>query len=95
MKYYSEITKQFYNTSAECEEAEAVKKRADEEAAAKKEAERRERENDEKHLEELWEAVKAAQKEYNKAATDFCDKYGTLKYHLSGDGWISLLEELF
>lgn len=81
MKYYSELTKNFYDSSDECEKAEEkarlALKKAEEEKKAKNEA----RTAAAKEVENALKAVKEAKKNYNKVLTDFCNTYGT--YHCS------------
>lgn len=72
MKYYSEITKKFYDKAEECKSAEDKAIRAENTKAAERK--------------EAAEKVDAAYKAYQKAAAayhdelkNFCSKYGT--YH--------------
>ena len=81
MRYYSDVTKRFYNTVKECEKAEnqfmeeQTKKEA--EALAKSNA----RKDAAKKVESAYEAFTAAKKEYQKQLSDFCKEYGY--YHIS------------
>ena len=80
MKYYSEQTKQFYDSVEECEEAEnalvEAKKKADLEAKAKSEAR-------EKRAEEVTDAIHEARLAYekmDKLLLEFNKDYGPFHY---------------
>ena len=79
MKYYSELTKKLYDSEkalidAENEvKVEQIKKEQAEAAAKKQRAE------DAKVVEEAFEKMKAARKEYQEAIANFCKKHGA--YH--------------
>lgn len=83
MRYYSELTKKFYDEAKECEKAEKLYK----EEKAKKEAEALEKSNARKEaakkVEEAYDKLVSAQKEYKKVLTDFCKEHGY--YHISLD----------
>lgn len=74
MKFYSEVTKKFYDTMKNCEEEEkaAIEAKTKEAASRKESAEK---------VEAAYNTYKAAAKEYHKTLNDFCSKYGT--YHKS------------
>jgi predicted nucleic acid-binding Zn-ribbon protein len=75
MKYFSETTKKIYDSIEELEAAEK-------EAAAAKDARKAESEKVEKAYSAMKEAKKAyevATEDYQKALSDFCDKYGSYK----------------
>lgn len=81
MKYYSDITRKFYEEAAECEKAEAAfkaeQKRKEEEALQKSNA----RKEAAKKVEEAYNKLIAAKKEYQSVLSDFCKEHGT--YHTS------------
>lgn len=83
MRYYSELTKCFYDEAKECEKAEKLFK----EEKAKKEAEALQKSNERKEaakkVEEAYDKLSAARKEYQKVLSDFCKDYGY--YHVSLD----------
>lgn len=81
VKFYSDVTRKFYENVEECEKAELELKKKDEEARVKKEAEAAERKKDAHEVEVLLEAASKANKEYKEALTNFCKKYNT--YHFS------------
>ena len=72
MKYYSEITKQVYDSEAACYAAERKEKIKTD--ARKKEAEK---------VEAARKKLAEARKEYEAALAEFCKKYGA--YHTSID----------
>lgn len=81
MKYYSDLTKKFYEKASECEKAEAAfkaeQKKKEEEALQKSTA----RKEAAKKVEEAYNKLIAAKKEYESILSDFCKEYGT--YHTS------------
>lgn len=79
MKYYSDLTKKFYESEDACLKAEKDKQKADAEAIAKKEVEAAARKEDAHKVEGLLKASIEARKAYNTALSDFCEKYGS--YH--------------
>lgn len=91
MKYYSEQTKQFYDSVEECEEAEnklvEAKKKAELEAKAKSEA----REKRAKEVEEAIHTAQDAQKKMYDLLKAFNKDYGPFHYSYKGDDGESLL----
>lgn len=95
MRYYSEVTKNLYDTEKACLEAEfkvkeeqnrqkILKEKAEREAKEKQEklaAERKARANE---VEEARKAMVAAQSKYREVLDAFIKTYGS--YHLSLDG---------
>jgi len=81
MKYYSEITKQFYDSASECnsKEAEYKQKQREKELAEQKKAS--ERKLDAEKVELTRKALLKARDDYNEALSDFCKKHGS--YHCS------------
>lgn len=79
MKYYSELTKKLYDSEKALIDAEnevKIEKIKKEEAAA---AAKKQRAEDAKVVEEAFEKMKAARKEYQDALANFCKKHGA--YH--------------
>ena len=79
MRYYSDITKKFYSTAAECEKEEkevalAQKKKEDE--AKQKAAERK---ADAEKVDKAYKYMVDARKNYEQVLSDFCNKHGA--YH--------------
>lgn len=74
MKYYSDVTKKFYDTEIEChdEEAAALKARDEKVNARKIAAEK---------IEEKYNIYVKAKEDYYNELSDFCKKYGA--YHKS------------
>lgn len=64
MKYYSEITKQFYNSEAECQKEEKRELAKTEQKCA-----------DEKTVKDAYSAIMKALEAYQKVVTDYVDKY--------------------
>lgn len=85
MKYYSEITRKYYDTESECIEAEKTHNAALEEAKAKKDALIAARKDRAKEIEEAYAAVRAAEKKYNKLRTDFIKDYGSFHMTFTSD----------
>jgi len=81
MKYYSEVTKKFYDTAEACNKAEVemVEKQNVEKLRKEKEAAERKAAADQ--VEAARKAYVEAHKNYKKVLTDFCEKYGP--YHTS------------
>jgi len=81
MKYYSDLTKKFYEDPSECESAEEAfkeeQKKKEEEALQKSNA----RKEAAKKVDEAYNNLVAAKKEYEKVLSDFCKEYGA--YHTS------------
>ena len=77
MKYYSDLTKKFYEKASECEKAEAAfkaeQKKKEEEALQKSNA----RKEAAKKVEEAYNKLIAAKKEYESILSNFCKEYGT------------------
>lgn len=91
MKYYSEQTRQFYDSVDECEKAEnelvELKKKAELEAKAKSEA----REKRAKEVEEAIHAAQDAQKKMYDLLHKFNEDYGPFHYSYKGDNDNSFL----
>jgi len=81
MKYYSEITKNYYNTEKECVEAEQKiqQQRKEQEAKAKKLVE--EKKGRANEVQEAYKALREAQKKYNELKNAFIKDYGY--FHMS------------
>lgn len=75
MKYYSELTKKTYDTVDALEKDEATKKAEKE----KKDAYTEQRKKDAQIVRDKMNAYEKAYEEYNKAISDFVQKYGS--YH--------------
>ena len=94
MRYYSEVTKNFYDTEKACLEAEfKVKEEQNRQKILKEKAERERKEKQEalvaarkeraNKVEAARKAMVKAQNDYRKELETFCKDYGT--YHLSLD----------
>ena len=81
MKFYSEVTKKFYDTVEDCESAEVAVKRAQEEKELAKKKLSEARASRAKEVENLRKNMIAAQKAYKEALEAFVKDYGT--YHFS------------
>lgn len=88
MKFYSEVTKKFYDTVEDCENAEVAVKKAQEEKELAKKKLSEARASRAKEVENLRKNMIAAQKAYKEALEAFVKDYGT--YHFS----TSSLDEL-
>ena len=70
MKYYSEVTKKFYDNEKACrEEEDKVTREESQKTAARKAAADK--------VNAAFEAYQKAAKAYRAALSDFCSKYGT------------------
>lgn len=106
MRYYSEVTKNFYDTEKACLEAEfkvkeeqnrqkILKEKAEREAKEKQEkfaAERKARANE---VEEARKAMVAAQHKYSEALEAFCKDFGTFHTTLTKDDAKGIIPTLF
>lgn len=81
MKFYSDVTKNFYNSAEDCEKAEVEFKEKVALAEAKKKELADAKAAEAKKVTEAFQKVREAQKEYDKLRNDFIKKYGT--YHVS------------
>ena len=95
MKFYSDVTKQFYDTEKACLEAEfKVKEKQNREKILREKAERERKEKQEafaaerktraQEVEDARKAMVAAQHKYSEVLEAFIKTYGS--YHLSLDG---------
>ncbi len=96
MKYYSEKTKKFYDSAADCEKEEAAIVKAEAEKTAARKADAENVEKARKELDEARKAFHAAYENYNKTLSDFCKKHGayhtTVKNTKDLDGWFPLID---
>lgn len=81
MKYYSEITKKFYEFESACLDAEAEAMKAREAAEAEKRQKTEERKRRADEVEAARQDYLEARKIYNELLTKFCRDYGA--YHCS------------
>lgn len=81
MKYYSEITKQFYDDADACATAEDAAKTAIEKQEAEKKALAEEKAARAKEVTEAYKAVREAQKAYDELRNKFVRDYGY--FHMS------------
>lgn len=81
MKYYSDVTKKFYNTPNECEKDEAIMLDAQAKEKMEKEKKAAERKARAAEVESARKAMAMAQKKYRETLEAFVKDYGT--YHLS------------
>ena len=80
MKYYSEITKQFYNSEAECQQEEKRVKNEEQKSI------------DEKTVKDAYSAITKALETYQKVITDYVDKYDD--YDIVNDMMSDFIKEL-
>ena len=106
MKYYSDVTKKFYDTAVECQTAElkeqerlsrekAEKERTLAEKKAKEEKIAAERKSRAAELEEARKAMVAAQKKYRDLIEAFTKDYGSYHYTSNSVEDIPTLFSLF
>jgi len=73
-KYYSDVTKKFYKSEAECEKAELAEQNKSSE-----------RKNDAKEVDALYKEAVAANRKYHEAVKKFCEKWGSYHTTLTGN----------
>lgn len=86
MRYWSDKTRKFYESEKECVEAEEALDKQLAEAEAKRKELAEQRKVRAKEVEDAYNALIAARKQYNKLLNDFCKDFGS--YHAtftSGD----------
>ena len=96
MRYYSDVTQEFYETEKACLKAEqdhTVAARKKEEEERKKSEERKARAQE---VEDARKALNETRKKYDKLLADFCKDYGSYHYSISTPTSLSdYLETLF
>ena len=102
MKFYSEITKQVYNTPEEVEKAEIMVKQAEEKERIRKEQEAkkqeeltRQRKSRAAAVEEARKKMAEAQAKYREELESFIKDYGSYHYTSTSAKDIPLLFDLF
>ena len=106
MKFYSDVTKSFYDSEKDCiaaetaavEKANQEKARKEREAKAlqeKKEQEAQARKEAAAKVKAARETMLAAQREYRKVLEDFCKKYGSYHQTLADTDIPTLFNSLF
>jgi phage-related tail protein len=106
MKYYSEVTRQYYDTEKACLEAEfKVKEEQNREKIRRERAEREAKEKQEKltaerkaraaEVEEARKAMVAAQKKYQEVLEAFVKDYKTYHLSLTGEDAKGIIPSLF
>ena len=96
MRYFSDITKQFYETEEACREAETNKKREIEAKRAEKEAAANARKARAAEIEQARTEFLKARDIYNKLLSDFCKDYGSYHYSIkTPDSITELFDSLF
>lgn len=81
MKFYSEITKDFYDSEKECTKAEKEFTDKQEKEKLAKEAKKAERKKRATEVEDAYKAMKEAEKTYYKLRNEFINDFGY--YHIS------------
>ena len=98
MRYFSDVTRKFYESEKEALEAEQAHEREQVEAAEKAAKLAEERKASAKKVEDAYRAVIEAQTEYNKLRREFIDKYGSFHMTFStkdGDLFTNLFDRFF
>ena len=106
MKYFSEVTRQYYDTEKACLEAEfKVKEEQNRQTILKEKAAREAKEKQEKlaaarkiranEVEEARKAMVAAQSKYREVLEAFVRDYGTYHLSLNGEDAKGLIPTLF
>ena len=85
MKYYSDVTKEFYESVEACETAEKEHEEAIAKAKAEKEAKEAGRRAAAKDVEEALKAANDAYEGYREKLADFNKRYGAWHYSISGE----------
>ena len=81
MKFYSEVTKSFYDSVESCEEAEKEYNKALDEKKEKEKALKATRKARAEELSDAYKAIKEAEKKYSKLRNQFVNDYGS--YHMT------------
>lgn len=84
MRYFSDVTKQLYESEKECLEAEKARKKEQKQKEEKELQLSRERKAAAERVEAKHKAMIDARNEYKQELSDFCEKYGY--YHMSVKG---------
>jgi hypothetical protein len=106
MKFYSDVTKQFYDTEKACLEAEfKVKEKQNREKILREKAERERKEKQEAlaaerkaratEVEDARKAMVTAQHKYSEVLEAFCKDYGTFHQTLTDEDAKSIIPTLF
>ena len=98
MRYYSDVTRKFYEDPDACKEAEEAYKAEQEKKEAEALRKSNERKEAAKKVEDAYNALAAAKKAYNDELSAFCKKYGSFHMTLSTndiEDWISSFWECF
>lgn len=96
MKYYSEITREFFNSEKELNEAEAAHEKKVAEAKQKREAAEAARKERAKEVEEALKDLQNAQKHYIELRNKFIKDYGSWHMTISSPTPLTdLVEALF
>lgn len=97
MKYYSDVLKKFYNSEADCLEAEkSHKAKLEEEEKHQKELNEK-RKTRAKEVEDAYKTMQEAQKRYAELRTQFVKDFGSyhMTYTSKDDDWKSIFDEWF
>lgn len=96
MKFYSEVTKKFYDSEKECVKAEKLHEDKLAKEKLEKEQLAAERKAAAEKVEVAYDAYVSAKEAYVKEINSFCEKYGS--YHTTikrDDGFTSFFKTLF
>ncbi len=95
MRYYSDMTRKFYETPEACEKAELQLK----EERERKEAEALQKTNARKEaakkVETAYNELVSARKNYQKLLADFCKEYGPFHMSLTKDNALDLFDSFW
>lgn len=86
MKYYSEHTKKFYDTAAECEKAEQAEKEKQLKIEAEQKAKAEAREQRAKEVEDAMEEACKAREKFDELLEKFVEDYGSFHYSYRNKG---------
>ena len=99
MKFYSEVTRKFYETEEACLMAEEEAKKAEAAAEAEQRRAAEERKARAEEVEKKRDAYLEARQAYNEAVANFCKDYGayhcTIKDPKTFNGYLDGLFKLF
>lgn len=95
MRYYSDLTKQFYESEKECVAAEekAIQAKKEAEAAAAKKSQERKARAEE--IDASFKRLREAQKEYWDLISKFTKDYGSYHKSYGSEDLVDLLSEIF
>ena len=95
MRYYSDVTKKFYESADECAKEEKARQVELEKIEAENQKKAEKRKEAAKKVEEAYELYRKAQKDYHDELSKFCETYGSFHMTLGKDDLIDWIDGLW